>query len=514
VAQVVKQTKPDALTVSETWFDASKFFLGDEFDSTMNYIFRDAVLAYANGGDAHKLMVANLEEMREAYPPQTFSALMNLLSTHDTARSLHLFGDVDGKATPEQVALAKQKLRLAVFFQMTYPGSPAIFYGDEVGVTGGPDPMNRGTYPWADRGGHPDNALLADFQRLTLRRDLPVLRHGTLLAPLHVDAHVVVLARRDGDDLGHHGHQQRRRAADADDRPARRAPATGWVDASDARRRARRTPAAHLTLVVPARFGIVLAKRAPALSVRARLRHELGRRRRPLLQSAIRRSAPCRCRAASRWWSSTTCCSIPTASSSGPWPRVPAAAPFPYPGLVIGAPAGLAARFADFFAQHARTRLQARRTLSHDVRLSMVTTPPEQLDPRQWQCHRDRGQPRSRVDVRRVGAVPVPRSGPRRHELLRAAPVAGRHRPHPVRQPDAERRAVHGALRPAPGYMDGSNAYFDCVARVPAAWNRMILYDAGFFHSGDIGHPDLLTTDPATARLTLNGFFTCRRQAG
>jgi cyclomaltodextrinase len=163
---VVKQTKPDALTVAETWFDASKFFLGDEFDSTMNYIFRDAVLDYANGGDA-QLMVANLEEMREAYPPQTFSALMNLLSTHDTARSLHMFGDVDGKATPEQVALAKQKLRLAVFFQMTYPGSPAIFYGDEVGVTGGPDPMNRGTYPWADRGGHPDNALLADFRRLT-----------------------------------------------------------------------------------------------------------------------------------------------------------------------------------------------------------------------------------------------------------------------------------------------------------------------------------------------------------
>ncbi len=62
--------------------------------------------------------------------------------------------------------------------------------------------------------------------------------------------------------------------------------------------------------------------------------------------------------------------------------------------------------------------------------------------------------------------------------------------------------------------MDGSNAYFDCVARVPPAWNRMILYDAGFFHSGDIGRPDLLTSDPATGRLTLNCFFTCRRAAG
>ena len=196
--QVVKKTEPDALTVSEVWFDASKFFLGDEFDSTMNYIFRNALLDYANGGDAHR-MVANLELMRESYPPQTFHALMNLLSTHDSPRSLYVFGDVDGQSTPAQVALAKQKLRLAVFFQMTYPGSPAIFYGDEVGVTGGPDPMNRGTYPWADLGGRPDDALLADFRRLTrLRADWPVLRHGTLLAPLHVDDHVVVLARRDG----------------------------------------------------------------------------------------------------------------------------------------------------------------------------------------------------------------------------------------------------------------------------------------------------------------------------
>ena len=256
---VVKQTKPDAVTVAETWFDASKFFLGDEFDSTMNYIFRDAVLAYANGGDA-QLMAANLEEMREAYPPQTFSALMNLLSTHDTARSLDIFGDVEGKATPGQVALARQKLRLAVFFQMTYPGSPAIFYGDEVGVTGGADPMNRGTYPWADRGGHPDNALLADFRRLTtLRRELPVLRHGTLLAPLHVDAHVVVLARRDGDDWAI-------TATNNSDAPQTLtialpldAPVKGWVDAlSDAAAHVD-TPARTVTLTVPALFGTVIA---------------------------------------------------------------------------------------------------------------------------------------------------------------------------------------------------------------------------------------------------------------
>ncbi|HEY9107912.1 MAG TPA: glycoside hydrolase family 13 protein [Roseateles sp.] len=190
--QAVKASKPNALTVAETWFDASKYFLGDMFDSTMNYIFRNAVLDYAAGRPATQ-MAANLELLREAYPPQAFSALMNLLSTHDQPRALHHFGE------DSDLPLAKRRLLLALFFQMTYPGSPAIYYGDEVGLGGGDDPYNRAPYPWADEGGQPDEALLATFKRLTkLRHDLPVLRHGTLSAPLHVDDHVLVLARQVG----------------------------------------------------------------------------------------------------------------------------------------------------------------------------------------------------------------------------------------------------------------------------------------------------------------------------
>ncbi|MDR7332326.1 glycoside hydrolase family 13 protein [Roseateles asaccharophilus] len=189
----VKTKRPDALTVAETWFDSSKYFLGDMFDSTMNYIFRNAVLDYAAGKSA-KQMAANLELLREAYPPQAFSALMNLLSTHDQPRALHHFGE------DKDLALAKRRLLLSVFFQMTYPGAPTIYYGDEVGLGGGEDPFNRAPYPWADEGGKPDDALLAQFKRLTkLRHDLPVLRHGTLQAPLHADDHVLVLARRHGD---------------------------------------------------------------------------------------------------------------------------------------------------------------------------------------------------------------------------------------------------------------------------------------------------------------------------
>lgn len=184
---------------------------------------------------------------------------------------------------------------------------------------------------------------------------------------------------------------------------------------------------------------------------------------------------------------------------------------FPYPGVVTGAPQSVSDRFADHFAQHARTRLQARRTVAHDVRLSMVTTPPAQLDPRQWQCHRDRVS--MDADTLYVASVLY---------LFRDPALGGTSFYVPRQSPAATDRIIIDSQRLAadqfsarygltPGYMDGSNAYFECVARVPAAWNRMILYDAGIYHSGDIGRPDLLTEDAATARLTLNCFFNCRR---
>jgi glycosidase len=201
----IKAHRPDAVTIAETWFDASKYFTGDMFDSTMNYIFRNAVLDYAGGGDARK-SAASLELLREAYPAPAFHALMNLLSSHDVARSLHVLGWHDGAGgapradDPATVALAKQRLRLAMFFQMTYPGAPAIFYGDEVGMTGGDDPYNRGPYPWPDQGGQPDLALLAEVKALVaMRKAHPVFARGTLDAPLLVDAHRIVLLRRLGD---------------------------------------------------------------------------------------------------------------------------------------------------------------------------------------------------------------------------------------------------------------------------------------------------------------------------
>jgi glycosidase len=86
---------------------------------------------------------------------------------------------------------------------MTYPGAPTVYYGDEVGVTGGDDPYNRATFPWADQGGQPDEVLHADFKRLiAMRNTHAVLRRGNLEAPLHADKQVIVLLRRLGSGAG------------------------------------------------------------------------------------------------------------------------------------------------------------------------------------------------------------------------------------------------------------------------------------------------------------------------
>ncbi len=191
----VKAKDADAVTVAETWFDASKFLLGDEFDSTMNYIFRDAVLDFAAGKDASQIY-RNLEMVREHYPQQALYALMNLFSSHDVARALYNLGYQGSSTAAATVAEAKQRYLLATLLQMSYPGAPSIYYGDEVGVTGGQDPMNRGTYPWADKGGTPDTAMLAKMKTLIkMRKDYPILRQGSLSAPLYADSHVLVLLR-------------------------------------------------------------------------------------------------------------------------------------------------------------------------------------------------------------------------------------------------------------------------------------------------------------------------------
>ncbi|MHB9144870.1 MAG: alpha-amylase family glycosyl hydrolase [Symbiobacteriia bacterium] len=164
--QAVKATRPDAAIIGEIWDNASQYLLGNEFDSVMNYRFRDAVWNFFGNGSADAQGFDDaLAAIREDYPAQAWESLMNLVDSHDTARISNVVGG------------NKDKLKLVALFQMTYPGAPTIYYGDEAGVTGGPDPDSRRTYPW----GGEDQTLLAFYRGLThLRQSSPALRDGSL----------------------------------------------------------------------------------------------------------------------------------------------------------------------------------------------------------------------------------------------------------------------------------------------------------------------------------------------
>lgn len=182
-----------------------------------------------------------------------------------------------------------------------------------------------------------------------------------------------------------------------------------------------------------------------------------------------------------------------------------------YPGPELTLPEPVSAQLDGFFTRHLRHQFDARRTLRVSTRLSIATRRPEELDPRQWLCHVDRMQ--AEPGQRIVASVLY---------LFRDEWLGGTgfYRPlHPLPEiaqlvqdsaklaPD-EFHARHGVV---PGYMTESNAWFEKIAAVPARFNRLIFYSGMTFHAADIAHPERLDADPHRGRLTLNGFFTCRR---
>jgi len=186
---------------------------------------------------------------------------------------------------------------------------------------------------------------------------------------------------------------------------------------------------------------------------------------------------------------------------------------FPYPGLIFDAPKALGERMADFFAEHARAPLGGRRTLHHEVRLSLLCTPPDALAPMLWQCHRDVVL----ADQRMLCAASVlylfheaALGGTSFYRTLQDAAEIDRMAEDSFRMDAATFSSRHGV---EPGYINGDNAHFERVAKVLAAWNRAIFYDGSLFHAPDVDQPALLSTDALRGRLTLNGFFSCRRQA-
>ena len=149
----VRDGNPQAYIVGEVWGDASHWLQGDMWDAVMNYLFTRACIAFFIGDSVDEVELkrtslyppgaAGAENFQKAiakllglYHPSVTAVMLNLIGSHDMARFVTLArGDVSA-------------LRLATLFQMTYPGAPSIYYGDEVGLAGGHDPFNREAFPW------------------------------------------------------------------------------------------------------------------------------------------------------------------------------------------------------------------------------------------------------------------------------------------------------------------------------------------------------------------------------
>ncbi|HEU0293624.1 MAG TPA: alpha-amylase family glycosyl hydrolase [Anaerolineales bacterium] len=211
---VTKGTDPNTLLISETWQKDStllRMLRGDRLDTTMNYRVRDAVIGFLAPGNfdskgfadsgriiAPSEFAARMESIREDYPDAAYYSLMNLLDSHDTERLLWtLTPGQETTASKEgdaaHVAEGKLRQQLASLIQFTVPGAPTVYYGDEVSLTGDDDPDDRRTYPWADKGGSPDQAMFDHYKMLnTLRSPNGVLVNGDFKVLLADDASGVV----------------------------------------------------------------------------------------------------------------------------------------------------------------------------------------------------------------------------------------------------------------------------------------------------------------------------------
>jgi hypothetical protein len=188
---------------------------------------------------------------------------------------------------------------------------------------------------------------------------------------------------------------------------------------------------------------------------------------------------------------------------------------YPYPGSVAAVPDALSTAASAHFDRVLREPLGCRRQLEAIVRLSITSQPGDTLRPIQWLCHRDRiasDPTRTRFAATLLYLFQDPQLGGTDFYRSRLTPRETDQLVADSQRLDAAAFSTRYGL--SAGYMAPGNAYFDHVARVPAAWNRLIAYDGSFFHSAAIGADVPLPADPTTGRLTLNGFYTCSRSLG
>ena len=206
--------KSDALLIGEVWEDASnktaygklrKYFQGAELDSTMNYPLRHALEDFLTNKAGAPKFVSTLRSLQENYPRENFYSTLNMLGSHDRIRLLTILGDAPAQAQMSDDekyrfrldeghrSLAISRLWCAALLQMTLPGVPCVYYGDEAGLEGYSDPYCRAAFPW----GHEDADCKTIYRNaIAIRKSLPVFVDGDF-EPFAIGDDVFGFWRRD-----------------------------------------------------------------------------------------------------------------------------------------------------------------------------------------------------------------------------------------------------------------------------------------------------------------------------
>ena len=182
----VKAVNPDAYLVGEIWHEAPDWLSGARFDGLMNYPLALAIIGFVGAAHLDASVIAEqfdwsrslrpldanafaaaLKRLSTTYPPETVRSQLNLLGSHDVPRLLTTCsGDV-------------ASVRLATLLQMTLPGAPCVYYGDELGLVGRADPDCRPGFPWEPSAW--DTELHAFVRSaIALRHAHPALRQANL----------------------------------------------------------------------------------------------------------------------------------------------------------------------------------------------------------------------------------------------------------------------------------------------------------------------------------------------
>jgi glycosidase len=208
----VRAVKEDTYLVGEIWRDAPLWLKGDRFDATMNYVFAAAAIAFAGGDRVSRALVA--DRAYDAYPGidgrQFGQRIANLMQLYDWDTTLVQFNLLDSHDTPRVLSIArgdKATLRLATLLQMTFPGAPCVYYGDEIALRGTRrydqphrDRDARWPFPWHNTQVWDYDMLDYFRQIIALRRAHAALRHG-LFEPLYADGQQYAFLRRNDQDV-------------------------------------------------------------------------------------------------------------------------------------------------------------------------------------------------------------------------------------------------------------------------------------------------------------------------